>query len=468
MISAHPRNFATAALIFFLLFVSLSTVNVSNLRAQDTMYVNLQDFVTMGVERSNQLKSSEAKWKQAIQQSQKINKQRYFPTFNLTTNHGLVPGVKSNSDLPKSEWHLDPNLENDWSNWSIFTQADFKAVQPLFTWGALSSAADAAKAGADAAEYQFKMDESELIFNLYQIYQSRLLADNLKGVVKEASDTFAEAEKRIEKMYDKGDLSNKDYFQFKISKEKFLAQVEEVEQNLLFIERSFQLALDEDTTVTILPQGEEFSIIEPDTYDASYYEQSATMQRNELKAIDASITAAKEGVWAEKAQMLPVIYFGFGGEYVNTPRPAQNQPLLGDRYNYVNLAYSFGIRQNLNFWVQKEQIDKRQYQLSEAQHGMTAAKQGVILEVRDDYKNYMVNRSKARQLEKAFVMAKEWLRTEQIDYDLGLGEIKNLVEATKTSLELEAEFSEAVYQNNIKLGKLLHSSGILSSFINNP
>jgi outer membrane protein TolC len=117
--------------------------------------------------------------------------------------------------------------------------------------------------------------------------------------------------------------------------------------------------------------------------------------------------------------------------------------------------------------VQKEQIDMRQYQLREAQHGITAVRQGVILEVRNDYKNYMVNRTKAKQIEKAFVLSKEWLRTEQIDYDLGLGDVENVVDATKTSLELEAEFNEAVYQNNIKLGKLLHSSGILSSFIFN-
>jgi outer membrane protein TolC len=461
MISAYLRKFVTAAVIL------ISFIPARFIAAQDTMYVSLQEFVQLGIERSNQLKSSEAKWQQAIQKAEKIGKQRYLPTFSITTNHGLVPGVKSNSDLPKSEWHLDPNLENDWSNWSIFTQADLKAVQPLFTWGALSSASKAANAGADAAEYQFQMDEAELMYNLFQIYQSRLLADNLKGLVVEAKETFRQAEKRIEKMYDQGDLETKDFFQFRISKEKFLIQIEEVEQNLKFIKRSWQLALDEDTTVTVLPKGEDFSIIEPETFDATYFEQAATMQRNEIKALDASITAAKEGVWAEKAQMLPLVYFGFGGEYVSTPRPAQNQPLLGDRYNYLNLVYSFGIRQNLNFWVQKEQIDMRQYQLREAQHGITAVRQGVILEVRNDYKNYMVNRTKAKQIEKAFVLSKEWLRTEQIDYDLGLGDVENVVDATKTSLELEAEFNEAVYQNNIKLGKLLHSSGILSSFIFN-
>lgn len=464
MISACLKKIATAAVFVVIL---LPLVFTASLKAQDTLYVTLQDFIQLGIERSNQLKSSEAKWQQAVEKAEKIDKQRYLPTFNITTNHGLVPGVKSNSDLPKSEWHLDPNLENDWSNWSIFTQADLKAVQPLFTWGALSSASDAAKAGADAAEYQFKMDEAELMYNLYQIFQSRLLADNLDGLVKEAVETFEKANKRIEKMYDEGDLETKDVFQFRIFREKFQVQIEEVKQNLSFIERSWQLALDEDTSVVILPTKDELSIIEPESIEASYYEQAATQQRNEIKALGASVVAAKEGVWAEKAQMLPVVYFGFGGEYVNTPRPAQNQPLLGDRYNYLNLVYSFGIRQNLNFWVQKEQIDMRQYQLREAQHGIKAARQGVILEVRDDYKNYMVNRTKAKQLEKAFVMAKEWLRTEQIDYDLGMGDVDNLIDATKTSLELEAEFNQAVYQNNIKLGKLLHSSGILSSFIFN-
>jgi len=51
------------------------------------------------------------------------------------------------------------------------------------------------------------------------------------------------------------------------------------------------------------------------------------------------------------------------------------------------------------------------------------------------------------------------LRKEQIDYDLGLGELKNLVEALRTNLELEAEFKQSVYEFTVKGAAVLKATG---------
>jgi hypothetical protein len=84
---------------------------------------------------------------------------------------------------PGDQAYLDPSLRNDWSNWGFFTRAEVTALQPLYTWGALTSAISTAREGASIAEYDHQTEMSKLETQLYELYQSRLLSLELKRLV---------------------------------------------------------------------------------------------------------------------------------------------------------------------------------------------------------------------------------------------------------------------------------------------
>jgi len=64
--------------------------------------------------------------------------------------------------------------------------------------------------------------------------------------------------------------------------------------------------------------------------------------------------------------------------------------------------------------------------------------------------------------DRATTISGEWLRTEQIDFDLGFGDTENLVKAVRASLEAEARYVEAVKQYNVAVLKLLRATGTLT------
>src|SRR5690606_3568008 len=124
----------------------------------------------------------------------------FLPTFELTTNHGIVPDVVSDSilangsPLPREEYYLDPNLDNDWSKLKIFTQAEIRLLQPLYTWGAIRNAVKAAQSGANAAREQFLMGQTKVELRLYELYYARILSLELKRLLTDARKQFDEAE----------------------------------------------------------------------------------------------------------------------------------------------------------------------------------------------------------------------------------------------------------------------------------
>jgi outer membrane protein len=451
-------------LLILISFVSIATASA----AQDTLRVNLQEFVNRGIAQSDELRARQTGVlvsENAIREARLLG---FLPRFELTTNHGIVPDVISDSilasgaPLPREEYYLDPNLRNDWGRLKLFTQMEVRMLQPVYTWGAIRSAVDAAKSGAIAAREQYLLEQTKYEIRLYELYYARQLSLELKRILVDARKTFDDAERRLQEMIDDGDpdLEESEVYKLKIFKQEFLARAEEVEQNEAFIASTWNLVLGLERDVLVLPAEDFLDPRDEQVYDpVDGFTSSAVTNRPETKALESVVNAAYAGWKAQKAQQLPAIFLGLGAEYVFTPRPTQQQPLFGNRYNYVNLVYSFGLRQNLNFASMAQKSEKARLQYRQAQYSRDAVVTGVVLDANDKYKNAMLAQRRIETSSEALQTSKEWLQQEQIDYDLGLGVVKNLVEAVKTNLELEVQYLQRVFEYNVSLGRLKQAAG---------
>lgn len=451
------------------LFVWVCLISIASASvAQDTLRVSLREFISRGISQSDELRARQNSVdvsENAIREARLLG---FLPRFELTTNHGIVPDVISDSilargtPLPKEEYYLDPNLRNDWGRLKVFTQMEVRMLQPIYTWGAIRSAIDAANYGAVVAREQFTLEQSKYEIRLYELYYARLLSLELKRILDNARKTFDDAEQRLQEMIDGGDqdLQDSEVYKLKIFKQEFLARAEEVEQNELFIASTWNLLLGIESELIVLPAEDFLDPLDETVSDPlPGLIDSAVVNRSETKALTAVVYAANAAWKAQKAQQFPSVFLGLGAEYVFTPRPVQQQPLFGNRYNYVNLVYSFGLRQNLNFASMAQKSEKARLLYRQAQYSRDAVVTGVILDASDKYKNAMIAQHRIETSSQALQTSKEWLQQEQIDYDLGLGEVKNLVEALMTNLELEVQYLQKVFEYNVSLGKLKMALG---------
>ena len=454
-------SFASRAIHAFGLILAINVLAFGPVAAQqDTLRMSWPEFMDRGLQNAAQLDMQQTEIRMAQNQVDKARNKKWFPQIDLRTNHGLVPGVVS--DSVRSKQYLDPDLGNDWSDWGIFTEIRISALQPIYTWGALDNAISAAEKGVEARRHQYESKEKDWELRLYKLYHSHILASEMRRIVDDAENTIDKAEKKIKEMEESGDsdLDYSEVYKFEIYKTKFNSKATEARENSKFVERAWQQVVHSDTSTRVLPTQKSLQRVRNEIRAISYYQQRAYEQRNDIEALDAAEQASKMGYEAQKAQRWPMVYLGLGGEFVNRPRPASDQPLFGDRFTYANVIYSFGIRQNLDFSSIKNSVDQSYHQYQKAQYSKDAAMQGIRLQINEQYKKVQTRLSQMENSQKALQKSKEWVRQEELDYDLGIGEMKDLIEAVRTRLETEAEHLENIYKFNVALAELYRKAGI--------
>ncbi len=447
---------------FCILLIAFLAVQ-SSLKAQDTLRYSLSEFIEAGLENSSLINAQKREIELAQNRVFRAQSQRILPRVNLNTAHGLIPGVTSPSGTPSNQLYLDPNLENDWENWAVFTQAEITALQPIYTWGAIGNAVKAAREGAEAVIHQVEAEKNAYKLQLAELYYSRLLSVELHRLISQAQRDLVDAEKQLEEMRDSGDhnLEEADFFQFYIFTHEFAAQADEVYQNLIFSNEVWKLALGITGDVVLLP-NENFLDPLPQPINAvTFYEQSALENRPELKGLASAQRAARAGKEAIEAGYYPSLFLGLQARGAYTPnRPRQTNPFIRNTTNYGSVSFGFSFQQNLNVVQIRNQAQRSQIQIRQLEDFEYAAQDGIMLEIRDQYRALMIAESRMRNIRKAFDVSNEWLRMEQIDYDLGFADAKNLVDALRNKFEFEANYLNRVHDYNTRKIRLWNSTGL--------
>jgi len=451
-----------AKIFLFGLFCYLLCSTV--LHGQDTLKISLNQFIQAGIENSGQVAYERQKVALADNEIKKTRSNRFFPKLELNTQHGLVPGVKSDrQDLDRNELYLDPDLENDFEDLAIFTRAEVDAVQPIFTWGALNNAMNAAESAAEAARERFESQKADIEIRLFELYHSYILTLEVNRLLEEAREQISKVDRQIEERRESGDadIDESDVFKFKIFKSEFDIRQEEIRQNSEFIRRIWDYVLQADKNEVYEPQERFLDPVKNPIEELDFYRVRALETRPEMKAIDAGIDAAEYGLKARRAQSYPSLFLGLTGSVAHTPnRPRQSNPFIINNTNFARGTFGVGLRQNLNFLSVNADISKSKIQHKQAKYLKEAAADGIVLEINERYKDASISKVKIDKTDEALVTGKKWLRQEQLDYDFGLGEIKDLLDALQKELELRVQLKRRIFEFNKDMAELYRASGM--------
>lgn len=442
----------------------LCLVGLSNASAQDTVRVSLEQFIAKGLENSGQLDAERQKVRLAENRIRQVQSKRYVPKFELNTQHGVIPGVKSNrEDLDPNEYYLDPNLKNDFEDIAVFTRAEVQLVQPLYTWGALKNAVKASKAAANAAESEFQITENETELRLYKLYQSYLLSLEISRLLDEAQQQLDDIGEQIQKKKDEegSELDDTDVFKFEVFKSEFAIRMAEVRANTEYIQNVWNYVMDAPEGTVYIPEKQFLDPVQNELKTLDYYRMRAVNERPEIEGLEAGINAAQYGVKATKAQNYPSVFLGLQGSFAHTPnRPRQSNPFIINNTNYASAGIGIGIRQNLDFFSMKYEVQKSKIQRQQAKFSKVAAIDGITLQVNEKYKEATVSKVKVAKTDEALVTSKRWLRQEQLDYDFGMSNTKDLIDAIQKELELTVQYKREVFNLNKNMAELFNASDL--------
>lgn len=425
---------------------------------QDTNVLSLQDFIQKGLESTSTVNVLQKDVALSEWEIRNARSQRILPVVRLETQHGLVPGVES-SNLPDGQLYLDPYLDNDWETWALFTRAQIEAIQPLYTWGAIPSAIQAATYNAERVSYETEVKSAAFEVQLAEIYIGMQLSKALQTISKEADELITEASQEIRTQLEEGtdELTESDLFEFEVFELEYEGQRAQVDAVAAQMDRLWSLALDGGEA-----EAENFASTEGVLLPLfSDLLSLALQQRAELKAVGAAQRALEAGKRATLAERYPTVYLGLSASGAITPnRPKQDNPFINNSTNYASARFGIGVSQNLN--LQSLRLKGDQYSIQEEKLVETEMllRQQIQLDVVQRLQEAESALAQLRSLSGALVKTKEWVRHEQLNMDYGFGDVKNLVDALKKELELEASVSRAKYDWNMARVRLNHALGI--------
>lgn len=433
-------------------------------QAQDTTKISLPDFINLGLQNSGQVQYHEHELSIAENQVEQAKLSRILPSVRLSSQHGVIPGVQSsNPELSDGSLYLDPNLKNDWENWAIFTRAEINAIQPIYTWGGIRNTINAAQYAKTSAEEQFNAVRAEASLQLLELYYSRLLAEELRTILNDARSTTERVGEELEKLMEEGnpDLDEADLFKYELFLADFNIQTAELEQSESAVSRLWNHILQPAPLQAYRPADPYLQESTSDIETFETYRQTAMRERPELRSITAGMEAARLITEASRSQNKPAILLGITASYANTPnRPRQTNPFIINSTNYANAGVGIVLRQNLNFNSIQNQIEKNEIRYHKVQDLERALTDGLMLELTDAYNQAQVARITLDQTKNKLQTAKNWVRHEQLNWDLGFGNVDNLIEAVQKEFELRVELAQNIFDYNLKLAKLHKAAGM--------
>lgn len=401
------------------------------------------------------LKTSEAKLAQA-------SHAKILPKFEVKNVWGPIPRARGILD-PNTGFVTSPDTSTSIpGDLRFFTQLDLDLLQPIFTFGKLSGLTNAAYFGVQADQAKLEGERENVRLQVRKLYWAMVLGKELLAVVKDAEKELKKAEDKVQEKLDEGseDVTQTDLFKLQIFRYEMNKRHREVLDKIELTKAALKstLGLAEDIDYDI--DTDYLDPLDVKLDSLPIYIEMAIQNRAELAQLRAGINARRALIGVSKSEYFPQFYFGGQIKYnFAKDRFDPKNPFLYNPTNYFRPGFVLGMNLNLNFLQTRDKVRlaKAEYlQLARNErlviNGIKLDVQKAYLEVKQAEKNLLDSR-------KALKASDNWLRSATMTFDIGIGEVKDLIDAFKANGAMQSEHFQTIFNYNVALAKLCKAIG---------
>jgi outer membrane protein len=435
------------------------------LQAQQKLTLTIDQAIQIGLENSKALRASQFKVYAADAKASEANTYGLpslkfsgsytklslvdptvlpFPAYGMVDNN-VAPGYVQ---LIPVEYQLGANLVNSYNLKATVTQ-------PLFTGGKISGAANAAGYMADATKEDYAKDKAETIYNIKAAYWNLFRAIEFKIFIDENVNQIETHAKDAQNLLKQGMLTSNDYMKVQVQlSDARVRQIDAsngVKLSMYALNNTLGLPLPTDIELASSIQISDRSWGNVDTLVSRAYEN-----RPDVLGMNSRVSAAESGLTSARGGWWPQIYLVGNYNYLRpNPRifPTRDQ---FDKTWDVSLAVSLDI---WNWWQTGYQANQAEAQLAQTKEGLSQMKDGVILEVTQNYLN--VNQAKERKAvaEQGVQQAEENYRITDEKYKIGLAPNSELLDAEVLLLQAKLNLTQSLVDYELSMARLSKAIG---------
>jgi outer membrane protein TolC len=335
---------------------------------------------------------------------------------------------------------------------------DVRLVQPLYTFGKIEAAREAAAAGRAVAGLTVEQARAEVITLATRAYWGRKWALGATATLDEALTKLEGWVGKLERDLDSGKSSftQIDLLRLKIAVEQVhLVRLEIVKAAEIAQAGLRLLTQDKDAEV----DASELTLPSDPARPLQHYELSAELKRPESRMLKAGAQAAHAQRKLRIAEMLPDLgiagSFTFG--YASSVDDPQNAYF--NRPNTLSLGVALVLRQTLDFGVRSGRLEQARAEERTALARLRLAQAGLLLEVERAYADAKEARQRSARTGRAERVARSWLLAVDQNLEMGVGESRDLVDAARAYMEMRLRNLQAILDVHTTMVQLQRAAG---------
>ena len=416
--------------------------------------LSLDEAVTLAIRNSPEIKAEQ--FAVLMRQSQRAQADAArFAQLDVTVVGGPSPRARGNQ--------LDsPDSKNSVAVSGAFGLATFNVVQPLYAFGKINNLRAAATHGTAVEEARVHQKATEVAMLVREAYYGYLLAASLEALALEIGGQIGGTLEKVQRQLDAGvaGVDNVDLLKLRTFQGQLEKQLNDIRQGkalaltglrtLTGLEASLPIQL---ADARLQPLERQAPPLDESLSDAQRLRPEFVQAREGVKAFERLLAAAE-------ADYYPLVFVGlFGSLAEATNRSRLSNPFLYDPLMDDVLSPVVGMRWHFDLGVTAAKVDEVAAELGQVQQQHALAEQGIPFQVRQAYLELEQHQANITATRKAFRSGRQWLVAAVANFDLGVGEGKDVAEAAVAYAQLHAAYFEAVYNYNISLARLDHRAG---------
>jgi outer membrane protein TolC len=416
--------------------------------------LDLDTALALAAERSDEVAIRQADVAGALADQSLAGALRIVPEATATLVAGPAP--EAHGTVVSS-----PDSNREFEGLRPFGRIDVQVVQPLFTWGRLDAARDAAAAGVRAREDLVQDAASQVQLRVVQLYWGVSLARRLLSIVADVEKALSDADRRVRESLAKGDgeVGPSDRHRLDLFRAILGMRGAEAQKGLELARVGLAATL-ATAPERLLLREEPLEPREGEVPDPAAARAAAGRQRSDLRALDEAIAARDAEVAAAEGARLPQVFLAGLFTYGYAPnRDIQLNPWVRDEYNVLNVGVVVGLRQDLSLPILSAKVEKARAEraaLARQRDGLAR-----LVQVQVDTALADVNAAGRRlaAARAALGSGRSLFRSVGLDFSAGLIEARVLIEAYALYVETQFGAAQAAYDLLVARAKLAQAVG---------
>lgn len=410
--------------------------------------LTLEDCIRIALANNNKVQASEYGIDGAKARLMEA-RARYWPVFEYEWMSAPIPQNVSNA-------------VGNFFTGNIAWWNKFRIVMglPLYAFGKLSIAKDLAKGGVAAAREERKKERISTVTYVRKLYWGVLLAEELGRLV-------SSAHKKLSNAVEKNDSEGRSPIDkikakvFLVDLEKRLAEARDKE--VLALEGlRVQMGLNPD--VAVMVYSTKLRPVRSHLRPFEDYKRIALEDRPDVKLVEIGLETRRNQYKLEKRNFLPNVGVGAYFDVARADRTIfglTTTDNYSNPFNYTRAGFGMQVKGRFDPHGQTARVRKSRsdYYKASLEHYM--AKDGIVLEVRKAYLETVRAYDDIKRAEKAEKLARQLMFLTQSNFELGVGDEEEYIDALELVMLTRGRYFQAVFNYNVALAILDEKAGII-------